>query len=518
MKTALRHTALFGRLLMGGAAAIALYLAAMALGGTALPGCEAGSECQAALATPWSHAFGLPVSFAGFLVYSLSILLSWAYLRRDGTLGALVGGIALSIGVAGAVWFAVLQFFVPETACLWCALAHAFASFGALVLWSSRRRQPLPDGDHALQGLLANVRFCRLLTNLSALAAVGIVAGGASFTQDQSAAGQEVASPPAPSSGETGSDIVLFEGEMVLPAGQFPVLGSRPAGAHAGVLLVDYASSRCRQYVAALERILNGGAGPLAVAVLPASESSEAAALQRALLTVFCVDASAWEFVSRALLAGEIPPQADAVLAAAAKLLGEEKWAAAVRENTDDVASRLGLVAEVIRRLRDSGKSYPLPLLLCGSRTVTGAELNPERVRAFLRSSGGAEESGPVSEALSAGMEFDPEVALPDLQPGAAREIQIEVRNTGRAPLQLGWVSLDANCEITCLPQQQIPPGAQAVVGVRVTPPADAEGEFLRRFQFHSNAADTPGTVTLRGSLSPRVASSDLPVPAHQPY
>ena len=68
---------------MGVAAGISLYLAAMALAHTSLPGCGAASGCHDVMASRWAYTFGIPVSFLGFVLYALTLLLSWAFVRRE---------------------------------------------------------------------------------------------------------------------------------------------------------------------------------------------------------------------------------------------------------------------------------------------------------------------------------------------------------------------------------------------------------------------------------------------------
>jgi len=520
-------TAVAGRLFLGAAACIALYLAAMSLGGTVLPGCAGGPACQETLQSEWAYAFGIPVSFAGLVAYSLSLLLSWAFVRRDRTFAGLAGGMALSTVLAAAVWFGSLQLFALKALCVWCTLAHGCAVTGAFLLWRSRLRQPLPDLDCSSDlrdagNPLSNDRVFRFLATGSALVAVGLLALSV-LSVPRSGKPQEVAAPaaamppaPVPAPAVAPGLLTLFDGELALNPGEFPALGSGAPGSGRAVLLCDYTSSRCRQYLSALGKLLSTGPDPLCVVVLPVADAGPAADVHRALLTLFQADPSAWEAVSALLTSGQIKADPDVVIAAAKKRLGAEKWAAAEQDCAARVDRQIELAQAVMKQLAAKGKSYPPPLLLCGGHTLRGAELDAARVRAFLKFPAAEDAEPPADGEHSARVVTEPEIYLTDLQPGEARNLEIQVRNSGGAPLKLAGVSLEAGCEIARLPAAAVAPGGTASLSFRIHPPAGGDGEYVCRLKIHSNDPASPRTVTVRGGSAPQVAVSEAPVPNRQ--
>jgi uncharacterized membrane protein len=292
MRTGPDRIATAGRLLLGAAAGVALYLASMALSRTALPGCTESSNCQEVMQSRWAFAFGIPVSFFGFVVYTVMLLLSWAYVRRERTFTGLQGGMAVSAILAAAVWFTALQIFALQTVCVWCCIAHGCAVGGAFLLWRSRRRHPLPDLDCSMDlrdagSPLSNDRVFRFTATGAALTGVGLLALGSlsgplrtRHAEEKTTAAPAVA--PAP-----GGALALLDGRFRIQPNEFPGIGPAVDTALTAVLVSDYTCEWCRSFQTELANIAAAAAPPVRIVILPAARTQAAQDIQRILLTVF---------------------------------------------------------------------------------------------------------------------------------------------------------------------------------------------------------------------------------------
>ncbi len=495
MKSPGSTTALCGRLFIGVAAALSLYLACMALAHTNLAGCVESSACQDVLVSRWAYAFGVPVSFPGFVLYAMALLWSWAFVRRERTLTGFAGGMAVATIIAGAVWFTALQIFVLHSYCIWCSATHALAVTGALLLSYSRLRHPARASKQRGYGLTAAG---------AAFAGVGLLALGA--MHGKAPLHQAVEMPLAPPGSIAAAPameggLALLGGKFQINPASFPALGNDTA-THTAVLLNDYTCSWCRQFHSSLDQMAASGQPSVRIILLPAARTPEAADVQRILLTLYHADRNAWRSLSALLTSGQIPAKPDAAGRAAIKLAGSEKWAQATVAHAAEVDQQLALAAAVMNELH----AEVLPQLLCGSRVLAGTEHDPAKLQKFLQN--GATTPAPPThrEPRASLLVLNSDVHLDDIEAGEPHEVQIKVSNRGDAPLSLGWLALEQDCEVTALPAKSILPGEIAVIGLRLTPPASG-GDFSRTIKIHSSAPGTPGIVTVRGSTAPRVAA-----------
>jgi uncharacterized membrane protein len=548
-----------GRLLMGVAACISLYLACNALGQTTLPGCESGSDCSKALRSPWAFVFGLPVSFPGFVLYSLALLLSGPFVRRERSRAGLEAYAVLAAVVAGAIWFSLLQIVALQSACLWCSLTQGAATAGAVCLCAARLRHPAPtSGDQAAGGAdkrraRAHLIMSRLAAATSAMICTGMLATGAwSNAMQRAETGESTLSLPSFPAGPKG--LPLYGGKIHINPTDFPVIGSESPDARTVFLLSDYTSDLSRQYHSTLESSLLASKEPLRIVVLPAAQTPEAVDIQRAVLAAYHVDQNAWKTLSALITSGQIPAKREAVARAARKLMGAEKWTGSFQENEERIGQQIRLAAAILKESRQDS----LPVLVHGAKTLLPTEPDINQVLTFAGCKIPAKPASadtaalaassskklpavapkplvrpakftarkvavaigaapvPVPVTLAEAPSGNPEMTLQQkewelksVEKGKSQEIQIEVRNTGAAPLTIGWLGLDAGCEVTSLPIKAIPSGEAAKIGVRVTPP-DEGGEFSLTIQIHSNAPGEPGTVTVRGIL-PHPADAPSP-------
>lgn len=512
MKNKRDYIAAAGRLFMGAAAGASLYLASMTLARTSLPGCGDGSNCQDVLTSRWAFAFGIPVSFAGFVLYALTLLLSWAYVRRERSFAGLQGAMAVATILAAAVWFTAVQIFALGSFCQWCSLIHASAVAGAFLLWLSRRRHPLPDLDCSNDlrdagSPFSNDRIFRFTAMGAALVVTGLLALGSlsgplhrPAAVESSLAGDAVRSIP-------GGTIGLMDGKYQLQPADYPVLGTAGKEAPVAVLLSDYTCEWCLKNHGILEDVLRSAAPGRAILLLPAARSLEAEDIQRTLLTAFHADPEAWRSLTALITSGQIPARHDDVGRAALQLVTPEKFAASAQSNAERIDAQIRLAASILRdaRERDNGNTI-LPQLYSGSRVLTGAESDPAKILAFLHGA----DHGPARPIPQPAMKVMADtVTLDALQPGQPQDFEVKVQNRGNAPLKLGWLVLDEGCEITKMPSGRILPNEVAAIGVRFTPPDDG-ADCTRRIYIHSDSPDSPSQVTLHGKAAARVAAGTL--------
>lgn len=506
MKTPSSIPATTGRILLGCATAISLYLACIALSRTSLPGCDNASQCQDIMQSRWAFAFGIPVSFLGFVLYAVALLLSWAFVRRERTFASLQGGMAISTIIAGGIWFTALQIFALHSLCLWCCITHSLAVSGALLLWHSRMQHPAPPVDCSMDlrdagSPLSNDRIFRFTATGSALTAVGLLALGAlSGPLHQSAPVVATVSGAV----VTGPDrqLSLHGGKFEISEAEYPYIGSSAANARTAVLLSDYTCSWCREYHGSLENLARTSPEPLRITLMPVARTPEATDIQRIALITFHADREKWHALSALLTSGQIPATPDAAGKAALKLLGTERWTSAVAQHSATANRQLEMAAAVLKE--NSTESSTLPKLMSGNRVLTGAEPDTARILAFLKDAGG--EAPKRQDPAAKLMVLTPEVTLDDLTPDKPRNVEIKVQNTGTAPLKLSWLAVEAGCEVTSLPPRTFYPGEIAVIGLKITP-SPGETSVTRKVKIHSDAPGEPAVVTLLTRNTPEVAA-----------
>jgi hypothetical protein len=384
----------------------------------------------------------------------------------------------------------------------------------------------------------------------AAMICVGVLALGA-WSNAMHREGAALSLPSLTATNRKG--IALFDGKFRVNPQEFPVIGNEASpDSRTVILLSDYTSELSRQYHASLAASLPAVKVPVRVVLLPAAQSPDAEDIQRMVLTLFHADPGAWRTLSALLTSGQISAKPEAVLRAARKLAGAEKWTAAVEAHQDKVDRQIGMTASLLKELRRDGESTG-PVLICGGKSLAPVKPDMDQLIAFSgkdaapasappAASPVVTDSAPVASASppapkkgKKNTQVIPAVKLPDLPPapsgtpalslsqkewklepllqGKSQEIQIEVRNSGNAPLNIKWLALDAGCEVAALPSPSIAPGEASKISLRVNAP-DESGEFSRTIHIHSDAPGEPGTVTIRGELK---TADPAPSPAPDP-
>jgi uncharacterized membrane protein len=119
-------------------AGLSLWIARRSTGGRGLPGCGAGSGCDAVTRSRWSKWLGIPVAAPAAAVYFV-VLASFAVLGvfssgrgRQPATGVLLA--AAPLLAAAAVWFIGLQGLLLRRFCLYCLLLHGIGVAVAVMI------------------------------------------------------------------------------------------------------------------------------------------------------------------------------------------------------------------------------------------------------------------------------------------------------------------------------------------------------------------------------------------------
>jgi uncharacterized membrane protein len=122
--------------------AIASYLAIVEVGG-GIPSCGPLHGCETVAQSEYSRIAGIPVAVYGVGLSLLLLTLAIAWLRTDKPqLLDLHYGLSL-IGVIFEVYFILLQIFVIQAVCIWCAsygISLILRFFVALYVWLKQGR------------------------------------------------------------------------------------------------------------------------------------------------------------------------------------------------------------------------------------------------------------------------------------------------------------------------------------------------------------------------------------------
>jgi len=114
--------------------------------------CLTGGGCELVRKSPVSYPFGIPVPAFGLVGYTGLAILSFlrtTKIQEQITRNLLNGMLGIAIfGVCFVTWFTVMEIFVIQGICTWCAVSaiNMFVIFG-LVLASWKSSQTLPASN-----------------------------------------------------------------------------------------------------------------------------------------------------------------------------------------------------------------------------------------------------------------------------------------------------------------------------------------------------------------------------------
>jgi hypothetical protein len=301
-----------------------------------------------------------------------------------------------------------------------------------------------------------------------------------------------------------GQELDLFGGRFPIRAADYPVLGTQTKGEVTAVILTDFTRPWCLAFNRVLENAMTVSMPGTCIPLLPAATTPEAGEIQQIILTVFHEDPTLWRSLFDLINTRQVPATPDEVADLAQCLMGPAKFKAATLAHAEKIQIQLKLAASI---LAATGDDAVLPKLVRGSQTMTGADTDPKRFLAFLRSSTPA----PQSRARPVLALDQDTVTLEAVEPGKPQNFQVKIQNRGDAPLQLGWTVLDEGCEVTDLPKAAISPGSEGTLRFRFKPPAEG-GSFTRHLQIHSAGAGGSVTIKLQGNCAiPSVTASNDP-------
>ena len=113
-------------------AALTAYLTATHWAGQSAAFCGAGSGCDLVQASRWSTLLGMPLSFWGFLMYSLLAVLLWQQRRRPAAWKYALTLAAFGTGMS--IYLTAISMLEIEATCLYCLASLAIISTIFLLL------------------------------------------------------------------------------------------------------------------------------------------------------------------------------------------------------------------------------------------------------------------------------------------------------------------------------------------------------------------------------------------------
>ena len=374
------------RALLSTAILIALYLGISAVMRGHVSGCGEGASCSVVLQSKWSSVAGVPVGFAGAVLYAA---LFWLARRKEPGARTVREAGAWAV-ILGAAWFVIVQAQVLHAFCPWCCSAHACAALASGMLL-------LRPGGHRSRNQLWGAR-CAAAAAVAAMAAVqhvspepaGHVAGTLTAATVQSGTG--------------GATVVgLHGGEFRFALDDYPHTG--PVNAqHVLVALTDYACGHCRQMHGDLLKVLEERKDEsLAILWLPGVRNDKSADIQRLMLSLWRSNPAVHAELEHLIFTGAIAAEPEAVKAAAARSLG---FPAAVDAMIAANGARAHeQVYQAFRLFEKNGETAGkklLPMLMAGTQVLVGAIKNPLIYHQVIEKEFGLKVPGPVQQALLA--------------------------------------------------------------------------------------------------------------------
>lgn len=410
-----------GRVSLGGAVVLSVYLCVSALLPGGVAGCD--DDCFEVLHSPWARVFGVPVGGLGVLVYSVRLAATTRrWVRVHGLTRVAVAADGLVVG--GALWFVGLQGLVLGAFCPWCCATHALAVLGVLGLNLAGRRTGSaaqdPRGRERGRGARGDTRSSRWLPLALAAGLMGLLAA-AQVLEVRALAARARREPSAPTTAAAPSDspdwVEVHGGKFRLNAAELPVIGPRTARRWV-VGLLDHTCFHCRALEGTLSEVsTRGPSNGVAVVVVPAYRNAEGRAVQRLMLAVWRQSPSDYATLGRLLRSGALPAREPALRTAIANRLGTD-WLARLSETDISwIEAQLQLAAQIREYHRQRVGTDGLPQLAAGNTILVGAKPVP-RILAWLGEAAAeaemaAVQGSPMPEA-GAGVEPGPASGAPE--------------------------------------------------------------------------------------------------------
>lgn len=392
---------------------ISIYLGWVSLTGDQAMGCGIESGCGAVLSSRWAYFLGVPVSLGAVLIHglvlactiTLSSRLQMSHWSRAWSCLAFAAVVLLSVGV----WFVALQVLAVGSLCAYCLTAHALGGVvGVLVLGKIVSGRVVLDLSNPMERVLPG-RF--LPAGIVGFSAVLLVAAGQLVFRPKSYDVQAVrpksvgsstattvaitSSPAAPSVPAMMRPMTLADGMITFDLAAVPVIGSLQAS-NVVVHLFDYSCKHCRALHPLLTKVVHGLSNQVAVALLsapldmacnplvkaPIPDHTNACFYAQCGLAVWKTDPAKLAEFDDWIFAPEHPPLPDLARAEAIRLVGADKFEAAMKDPGMERQMSLG-----VRLLEANHRQYRksrLPQLIMGTNIIAGPVTSEQELRALF--------------------------------------------------------------------------------------------------------------------------------------
>ncbi len=478
---------LFARTALALAALLGVYLGFAGL--SLVPACSAPA-CETALASRYATLFGVPVGFPGAALAALAFLAAPNLARRVRGGSALTGGVASFLLVAFGVWFIAVQAGVLGVFCALCTLFHVLSTGGVAIVWVAAKTS----------GAEPNPRGFAFSTSAAAAAFAVALLGFAHDHQGGEGGRADAASGASPAAGGAmrvdlpSRRVSLFGGKLGADLSHLPTIGSI-AAEHVAFALVDPTSDRCLTLPALLENAQANLGGGVAIALVPASPTAEAEAVQRTLLAAWHRDRLAYKKLADALALRDLHPRHSDVEASARQLLGEAALLDTYAQCAGEIDAAIAFGKRLHRFNEAASGSAALPQLVVGDDLLFGSPESPEAFASLVRSKLGVHAASAASDAdaLPPLLELvgAPVTELGPLAEGESKQFELEIRNAGGGELALGWFKLPPGCRVVEMPTEAIRAGGSETVRIEVTAPA-AAGRVDWSLTLHHDGPGSP--------------------------
>ncbi len=259
------------------ATAVSAWMLVGSFGMKGLPGCGAGSGCDALTRGRWSRWGAMPVSGLGFGIYA--VLLAAAILARAGVspnakiilFDVLTTCTLLAAG--SAIWFVLIQALVVRRFCVYCMLVHvcglvsAGIVFAHLSSWQAGSiRWPIAISSVGLGVFIVGQIILKPKTYAMIPAAPAEPCDVESAPLVEPTVIADLVSDPTWSA--SNRKLVLFNGRVRLNLDEWPLIGKSDAE-HVIVWLFDFTCKECHHLHRLLREAVARFEGRMAVAAVP---------------------------------------------------------------------------------------------------------------------------------------------------------------------------------------------------------------------------------------------------------